>query len=373
MGFWARDKADVEDRWSGLGGYVYTPPPPVRYECPVCRQDFAELEELRRHRFERHPLRQPALLLRGRAAGGLPFKLMTPLDPGDVIVVDAAECSLNGHTVALSDLGPTLAALRSEFVEVALGNQGVITRCPLDFRIAPEADLAGVEEAFLRMARERALDHDALARFIAECRRHPGAMGYCDGLCHYLYGVMAKEGAAGSGLHRDQYGARYLQAADELAGFERPLARVVRALVAFHFNHFHDAERLASEGALRHAAGAFGSLLQGLPWHYQDAFSPAPGGAVEDLLTDQETLQILADASQGLVQLKEHAQDLQDRWRTAPQGYDRLKRALLAGEALAAREDADSRKAARALAREWVGQADAGAWAEAVLEKTRTP
>lgn len=43
---------------------------------------------------------------------------------------------------------------------------------------------------------------------------------------------------------------------------------------------------------------------------HREAFSPVPGSAVEDLLTDQHTLQILADASHGLVGLKARAEEL---------------------------------------------------------------
>lgn len=373
MGFWHTGYAEFHEP-SGLEGYVYSPPPPVRYVCEHCSASFAELEGLRRHRFEQHPVRQPALWLRGRAAGALPQLLMTPLQPADVVVEDATRCLLNGSPVPLAALGTRLAAMNREFVELQLENAGATTRCVLDFRIADEDHLAGVEAAFLRVARDHVLSIGALSRFIHDCREFPSAMPYCDGICHYLYGVMAKERSPESGLKQSQYVERYLRASDELSGFDRPLARSVRALVAFHFNQFDDAELLAPEGALRHAAGAFAGLLQGLPWHFDAAFSPAPGSAVEDLLTDQDTLQILADASHGLVELKERADDLLLHLRRAAAGgFDQMKRTLLASEALAARDDAAAHTAARKLARELASQHDTSAWAEAMLERLSTP
>jgi hypothetical protein len=93
-----------------------------------------------------------------------------------------------------------------------------------------------------------------------------------------------------------------------LASFERALARSVRALVAFHFNHLHDAERLASAGTLK-AAGAFAALLEGMPWRFDGTVSKEISSAVEDLLTDQDTLQILAHTSRVLLHLKAHAED----------------------------------------------------------------
>ncbi|MCX8520903.1 MAG: hypothetical protein ORN28_05120, partial [Rhodoferax sp.] len=75
MGFWH----------PGLNG-VYDPasleipkfrPTPSFYTCESCSKKFSEIEKLRRHRFEQHPVRQPALWLRGRAVGALPQLLMT--------------------------------------------------------------------------------------------------------------------------------------------------------------------------------------------------------------------------------------------------------------------------------------------------------
>ena len=373
MGFWHTGYAEFHEP-TGLEGFVYTPPPPVRFVCEHCSQSFPELEALRKHRFEQHPVLQPALLLRGKPVGTLPQQLMTPLCAADVLMEDASHCLLNGQRVELDHLGQRLAAMRHEYVELELRNDGASTRCVLDFRVADEVHLAGVEAAFLRLARERRLDLQAVSRFNDDCRAFASAMPYCDGISHYLYGVMAKERSPDSGLKHDEYVQRFLRSSDELSGFDRHLARSVRSLVAFHFNHFGDAEYLAPEGALRHAAGAFAGLLKGLPWHFDEAFSPTPGSAVEDLLTDQDTLQILADANHGLVGLKARADELLTHLRRASVGgYDHMKRMLLACEALAARDNPTSYAEARRLARELAGKSDTSAWAKAMLERLSTP
>ena len=372
MGFWHTGYAEFHEP-TGLGAGEYIPPPPARYSCDQCVAHFPDVEALRRHRFERHPLRQPAMLLRGRPVGALPLTILTPLTATDVVVEDVTRCKVDGRKISPNRLGEYLVPMTREFVQLELGNDGATTRCTLDFRIADENHLAGVELVFLQMARDRVLGIAAVARFIQDCRAFESAMPYCDGICHYLYGVMAKDRSSDSGLHVDQYVARFWRASEALAGFERPLAHSVRALIAFHFNQFEEAEFLAPEGGLRHAAGAFANLLQGLPWHYEAAFSPAPGGAVEDLLTDQDTLQILADASHGLIELKDRAAELLAHLRQAPAGYDRLKRVLLACEAFAAIEDAESQAAARRLARKLAGQPDTNAWAEAMLKRLNTP
>ena len=293
---------------------------------------------------------------------------------GDVMLEDTTRCTLNGQAVAVQDLEANLVRMSREFVKIELANSGAVTCYVLDFRIAEEGQLARVEEAFLRLARDRALTIDSLSRFIQDCRSLEDAMPYCDGICHYLYGVMAKERSADSGLKQGQYVERFLRANDELAGFERPLARSIRALVAFHFNHFEEAVLLAPEGsALHHAASAFAGLLQGLPWHYEAAFLPNFGTVAEDLLTDQETLQVLSHARHGLVGLKDISDELLEHLRLASDGYDKLKRVLLASEALAEKENSTSQTVARKLAREMAGKPDTQAWADAMLQRLSKP
>lgn len=372
MGFWHTGYAEFHEE-TGLDSYVYSPPPPVRYVCEHCSASFSDMEALRSHRFEQHPVRQPVLWLRGRSVSALPKLLMEPLLPADVVVEDADSCLLNGSPIELSTLGARLAGMTKEFIELHFENSGASTRCLLDFQIADDEHLAGVEDAFFRLARGKQLTLEAIGCFNSECSHFPSAKMYLDGICHYLYGVMAKERAPDSGLKQTQYVERYLRASDELACFDRPLARSVRALVAFHFNQFDEAELLAPNGALRHASGAFAGLLQGLPWHFDAAFSPSPGGAVEDLLTDQDTLQILTDASNGVVELKIRADELLAHLRRAAVGgYDQMKRTLLAAEALAACEDAPSHAMARKLARELASQHDTRNWAEQILERLQT-
>ena len=373
MGFWHTGYAEFHEP-TGLGAYVYTPPPPIRYTCQHCAQSFLDVEALRKHRFEQHPVRQPALLLRGKPVGALTQVLMRPLGPADVLVEDATACQLNGEPIPPAHLGSQLAAMRREFADVVLSNQGATTRCQLDFQVADEAHLAGVEAAFLRLARDRLLNMQSVSRFNEDCRVFASAMPYCDGVAQFLYGIMAKERSPDSGLRYEKYSEQFNRATHRLTDIDRPLARSVRALVAFHFNHFDDAEYLAPEGALRHAAGAFAGLLQGLPWHFDEAFSSAPGSAVEDLLTDQDTLQILADASHGLVGQKARAEELLAHLRRAPAGgYDHMKRMLLACEALAARDESASHAEARKLARALAGKPDTSAWASAMLERLSTP
>jgi len=367
MGFWHTGYAEFHEVTGlGTGGQVELPQ--VVFACNQCSQHFMHVEELRRHRFEQHPVRQPALLVKGTAVGSLRFNVFHPLSPADVAAEDSARCMVNGVPVVPGDLGLCLSRMTSECVEIVLENDGAVTRCKLDFRIAVEAHLDGVEAAFMRMAGYRALDMDAVARFIRECEAYPTAMPYCDGICHYLYGVMAKEGSLDSDLLASQYAERFLMASEELAGFDRSLALGIRSLVAFHFNRFADAAILSADRRLRHAASAFSGLLSGGSLDGDAASWDPARDVVGSLLTDQDTGQILAYATGGVDLLARQSTALVARLRRSS-GYDRLKYLLLASEALAAQDDAVARATARRLVREVATHDDAGPWAQGMLER----
>ena len=372
MGFWHTGYIEFHQS-TGVDDFIYRPLPPPRHCCEQCPRHFAEVDELRRHRFEQHPLRQPSLFVRGRALGQLPLIVIARLQSTEVVVEDATICLLDGKAVEPISLGKYLAKMNRGFVEIQLKNDGTTSHWMIDFRIAEEAHMQGVESAFANMVKSRTLTIDTVARFIQDCDDYASAKPYLHGICQYLYGVMAKEQAPDSGLRADQYSEKFLQAKDILSEIDRPLARSIRALVAFHFNQFVDAEMLAPEGGLKRASGAFAGLLQGLSWHFEMTSPLKAASAMEHLLTDQDTLQLLADSCHSVEELESFAEDLLARLSRHPSGYDRLKRVLLAAVSLAARNDASSHAQARKLAREWVGPADTSLWAQALLEKLGAP
>lgn len=368
MGFWHPGLHGVYDPQS-----LVTPrfvSEPVLYTCEICSRNFSELEVLRRHRFEQHPVRQPCLLIRGRPVGGT-LKVQSPLRPADVLIEDCSHCWLDEKLIDIDSLRLLLADATTALHVIRLSNDGAHTKATLDFQVARESDLAGIEHAMGRLASRKTLTLDAVGHFIAECREYETGMSYCDGISHYLFGVMAKEQLPGTGLDRDSYPARYVQAVDQLTDINRPMARSVRALVAFHFNHFQDAESLAPPGALRSAAGAFAGLLDGMPWHFGDGFEVKSESSVEGLFTDQVTLEILDDASKGLSSLKWMQTALLSSLRRMTAGYDRTKRLLLTVEALSHLDELEAREVAKRLLRQLATQDFARTWSEAVLMRMR--
>ena len=368
MGFWHTGYAEFHEP-TGFGGFVYVEPPPIRYQCEFCASTFDSRDELRRHLFQSHPLRQPQLLLRGQPMGRLSKKLITPLQESEIAFEDADECQINGTSIPIGRLGQYLANFRNAFVDVMLKNGTVVSHFKLDFQVAKEADLVGVERAFLRLAQNRRLTLDDVSRFISESREYPTGMPYCNGICHYLYGVRAKEQLSDCELPVDKYVEYYLQATEELADVQRPLAQCIRAIVAFHFNHFDDAERWAPDGVLKQVASLFAKLLQGMPYQLPHAGQQNEGDEIADLLTDQATLHILDDASHELSTLRGKLDSLVRTLDRTPAGVDRLKRVLLTAEVLASIDNDTEQARARRLAREASAKSETKIWGETLLKR----
>lgn len=340
MGFWHTGYIEFHEP-VGLG--TWNPTPPV-YACPHCESVFSTCEALQDHRFEAHPLRRPLLFVRGDEVGTQPIRITTALSPADIRVEHCERASINGDAIPLARLAGALARTVSDAVRLTLSKQGVEATFELDFRIASESDLAGVEDEFRRTAQARRLDTRAIDEFILATRPFGTGVGYCDGICAYLYGVLAKERTGGATLPFEAYGGKFNKAAEELSAYERPLARTIRALVAFHFNHFQDAFRQASATSrLARAAARYARWLGGESLSVCSASTIPMNDAVEALVTDWDTEQILRFANRTLADLAAQASDVEALLSRDLVEYDRVKLRVLLAHAYAdsgSREDA---------------------------------
>ena len=334
------------------------------YRCQHCDAQFAEMKDLRAHRFEAHPYSRPVLFVRGIELGTSTFRVTRDATAADFVIERSTTASINGKSVPVADVPKVLAKVKNDKVKVELANDGAHAVFEVAFCIAAVEDLEGVEAAFLKLARKGQLTIASVEGFIEDCKPFTTADGYDDGICHYLYGVLAKEHSPDSALPYEEYRTRFNRAADELLDYDRPIARIIRALVAFHFNHFADVAATAPSGRLRVASSRFAALLAGEGWGTVSPPATARRNATEDLLTDHESLRIIRWATSPLTDLGAEAADISALARRDIPEFDRMKLRMLLAEASAAAGDRDTaRKAARAL----IGSLKTAAWAERVI------
>ena len=99
MGFWHTGYIEFHEP-SGLDvGYR---PSKVWYPCRHCTSKFDTMEDLRRHRFEAHPLARPMLFVQGAEVGATPFRVTRQLTAADIQLDKATKATLNGKPIHVS-------------------------------------------------------------------------------------------------------------------------------------------------------------------------------------------------------------------------------------------------------------------------------
>jgi len=332
------------------------------YACQHCTLQFDEIDQLRRHRFEAHPYTRPLFYVRGVELGSTSICITSPVKTEDFVYDNCESVKLNGSTIDLKTMPALLCKFSNDKVKITLINEAVEASFELEFRIAQGEHLKGVEDAFMMLAKCKILSIKSIESFIENCRAFTTAGYYYDGICHYLYGVLAKEHSPDSNLKYEEYQDRFNRAASVLADYDRPLARIIRALVAFHFNHFADAVKLAPEGRLRKAAEQYMRLLSGQA--KQTVGCVFEQNAPEDLLTDHENLRIVRWATGDLTE--DNAHDIDALLKRDIPEYDRLKLRIILAEALFAKRHFDLAKKAT---RELIGNNQTQLWAEKMLAR----
>lgn len=365
MGFWHTGYMEFHEE-TGLD-YQFAPREAPTHRCPLCDASFASPEGLRQHRLERHPYIKPVLFLRCVELGATSFHVSRPISAKDIAVSRCTSATVNGRPIALNQLGVQLASYDNDRVRVELVNEGTHAVFDLVFGIASEPDLKGVEACFLSMAKARHLDARAIESFISSAQPYSSAIQYCDAICHYLYGILAKERAANSSLPYEAYRDKFNQAAHALSDIKRPLADAIRALVAFHFNHFGDAEALLPNSRLALAAKRYNAWMVGMPDPVAPMQPLPPHDRVEDLLTDFETVRLLNWALIPLDRLREYVGDIQSVLTQDLPDYDRVKIYVLLAEH--SYFIGDHRQASR-MARELMNNPTTSGWAQQLIDRS---
>lgn len=361
MGFWHTGYIEFHEP-AGLDESFSIPP--LRYCCQYCDQVFETADGLRRHRFEQHPYERPMLLFGITELGTSRFYVTRPIKPSDFMAGRCTSAVVNGQKVPPNTLGAELAKITNDRVQVILDNDGITATYDVTFAVPSDHDLRGVERCFIELARGRHLDRRAIESFIDAVKPFGTASQYYDGICQYLYGVLAKERASDSGLPYEDYKEKFIQAVQELATYERRLAYVIRALVAFHFNHFEDVLALVPHGRLSAASERFAASLRGDTANEAEPRSDVGSSDIEDLLTDIESLRILRWSLASQDMLKVSIDDIVALAQQDIPEYDRTKLTILAAEYFAA---AGERQKARRMGRELINKPATAVWAEQLL------
>jgi hypothetical protein len=106
-------------------------------------------------------------------------------------------------------------------------------------------------------------------------------------------------------LPYEAYAAKFAKAGEELAAYDRKLARTIGSVIEFHFNHFQDSARLCPESRVAHAAGRYARWLNRARGSAEESsLADEQAARLEELITDWATEQIVRWSIRPLVDLQ---------------------------------------------------------------------
>ena len=331
MGFWQTGYGEFHEE-VGLAGYEFGTIT-REYPCGACGEIFATVDELATHRLQHHPLHRPALIVRGAEAGSRPVVITSKLEATEVVVERCERVLINGNECPAERLGEELAGRSWQICRLSLTGTETTAEFTVDFRIASEEDLTGVEDEFARIARTERLDMRTVEDLNSATRQFPTARGYSGAICTYLHGVLAKERTGGSAPPYEKYNAKYTESVDELNWYDRPLARAIVSAIEFHHNHFAEAAQKGRGWRIGDAARKYQRWLQASG---EDSAGPARGTAggagLDDWVTDRETEMIVFWTMLPIEKLIRESDKLEAFLTRDGADFDRVKVRILLAE-----------------------------------------
>lgn len=366
MGFWHTGYIEFHEP-TGIDDWSH--PPPATYRCSQCEEEFEDAAALRQHRFEAHPFKRPLLFIRGIEVGGTPLTITRAINPSDVDTAACTTAIVNGVRMPAEQLAGTLASIEQDTVRIVLEGVGTTAAFEVRIEIASDEDMAGVEQAFFDVARNHRLDIRAIEQFIDAADDFKTAAGYRDGICEYLYGVLAKERSPASSLPYEAYREKFTRALDKLGTFDRLLANRVGGLIEFHFNHFPEAISLSPISRVGRAAIVFYDWLSGALRSGWNEGPVAEDVHLETLLTDWDTEQLVRWAVSETSSLVGEQAQMEKMLRGDPAEFDQTKlHILLAQIGLSSKNQA----LVLTHARELRNSPSVARWADAVIETSKS-
>jgi len=193
------------------------------------------------------------------------FVVMSALEAGQIHAVNSKTCMVNGGTIPLDSLENVLVSKANGFYEVRLfGDEGrVETKYEISVEIPSEEHIHQIEMDFGNLAAVGILNIHSINAFIQSTTKAVTAKRYKDGLANYLFGILGKDQHGETGLTQEQGFAKLKEAHQTLQLFERPLARVVCAIIEFQLNAFSNKSGLQSVPRLQHAMEWYSACSQG--------------------------------------------------------------------------------------------------------------
>ena len=218
------------------------------HSCPFCDKRFDDRRGLTGHLASEHRGERPFIRLRRREPGAGDV-VRRRLATVDVEVENCTSLSIRHNHVALPYSDPNrlpelLAGETDAVLTVRLLTRFDPTAEPvpqhyrLEIRVAEQAALDAVDDAFLEWLGRDCPDMSGIGCFLDDSRTQGLVRDYADALAAYVRGVLVKDGRGGATLPHREAVNLHGESLQTLQGFDRPLSAAVCGLLRFAANDF---------------------------------------------------------------------------------------------------------------------------------------
>lgn len=369
MGLWQTGYLEHHEL-PDLEKYALVMLPPQRYSCRDCICDFATVRQLYEHQLASHPITTPTISIRGRQLDARVFHVSTPLRADEIDVRNVSECEVNGKKLLVSKLHARLTVATHETLNLCIENKGIKRNHQINYRIADPIEVEHIEKSFVDIALQGPLNHHAIDRFINVTAPYATAPQYRNGICQYLYGVLAKDGGRDSNIPLTRYIEKFNSAVDSLADFDTTLSRAIRSAISFHYNRYRDSRLLTPDTLVGRVANLLFEILIAGEADFRlgiDDLNPS----FSLLYIDRESMDILQIARRRAEEIAINADLIYEKFLRSTNGLDRVKLAILAAEAYCLRDDSKSRKYVTAICRPYLHDLEIGDWARGRIKNEK--
>lgn len=361
-----------------------TPPGPAlpSFQCPFCKECFPDREQLSSHVELVHVVNRPFVLIAGAepgAEGVIRPRVATPsVETFNCTELAAGFDGESIRPIRAAALARRLARVRRGTLRLRLTNlgDGLVQSVVQEYRLkvlAPdETDLADADGLFLKRLGAGGVNLENVGLFY-ETTRDSIATEYAEALADYVRGVLLKDGDMQTGVstHLHHYHDVHNRALNVLRAFDRPLAKLLCALMRFGLNDFSRWSEVTGFARLDHAYSLLGALAE---YNGKPANEMAQPASVSTQVfvcpvdIDTDTVTRLARQATELPRWGSAAEEQFSALAERPSldSFDRAKiRALWAVAALRLNADMSARRALMLLD----GDPTFGAWASRNLQR----
>jgi hypothetical protein len=262
------------DRDRFLAAHDFVPPrgPTLpSFQCPFCKHSFREPQLLNSHIQALHSVERPFLLIAGKEpATEDVIRTSVPLRSLEVFNCTELAAGFDGdpiQPIKLALLAKRLAKLHRATIRVRLLNvssgpiQPVEQEYHLKVIVPDDRSLARADELFLGRFGVDNVDLRTVDSFY-EVTRNGAAAEYAEALADYVRAVLLKDGDPRTGVSNQLHHYHDIErrALSTLQSFERPLAKLLSALMRFGLNDFSRWEEATGFAGLDQAYSILGPL-----------------------------------------------------------------------------------------------------------------